>query len=82
MSGDITVKAPVAMAIVLALVVSIMINVFKFAQSPQVIAISAPAGATGQPAVLPDGRPNPLAHVPQNPQDAVGMPDATGGMGQ
>lgn len=27
------------------------------------------------PALLPSGEPNPLAHIPNSPEDAVGMPE-------
>lgn len=83
MQGDITVKAPVALLFVVVLVGSLMFNVMHFMQ-PQggtlgpMGATGVPASASGQNALLPNGQPNPLAHYPSNPADAVGMPNATG----
>ena len=70
------------MLFLVVLIVSLMINIWKFAQPAQVVQLpgygAMPAAAGGN-RTLPNGQPDPLLHVPQNPQDAVGMPDATGG---
>ena len=84
MQGDITVKAPVAMLVMLVLVVSVMLNIFKFMQPAGVAGpASSPIGSTlpASAATSPGGGPDPLSHVPRDQRDAVGMPDATGGRG-
>jgi len=77
MQGDITLKAPVALVFVVILVGSLMMNVMHFMQ-PQQAALGQ-GGATGMPStansVLPNGQPNPLAHYPKSPSDAVASPD-------
>ena len=81
MQGDITVKAPVAVLVLTLLIVSVMLNIFKFAQ-PAAVMAPASIGSTLPPtAATMGGEPDPLSHVPRNPGDAVGMPDATGGRG-
>jgi hypothetical protein len=83
MSGEISVKAPIAALVLMLLTISVMLNIWKFTQPPTVVQVptAVPSGASAMPATLPSGEPNPLMHVPKNPQDAVGMPDATGGAG-
>lgn len=79
MSGDIQIKLPVAALFLVALVVSLMLNVWSFSRGPQFLTVSVPNGAAN--ATLPNGDRDPLMHVPSGPRDAVGMPDATGGRG-
>lgn len=80
MSSDIQVKLPVAALVLVALVVSVLLNVWSLSRGPQLLTVSVPSG--GMNATLPDGTRDPLAHVPSGPRDAVGMPDATGGRGR
>lgn len=84
MSGDLTLKGPAALIVLLLLAVSLTINVITLTRKPQAVTVPVQVGGAAGAAmpVLPSGEANPLTHVPKGPGDAMGMPDATGGAGQ
>lgn len=62
-----------AVAVVAVLVGSLGINVWSLTRKPEIVAVPV-QGSSAMSATLANGEKNPLAHIPQGPRDAVGMP--------